>query len=487
MGSITKVFRKFPGTFWTANIMELFERLAWYGIFVPLALYLTGSTDTGALGFTQAEKGTLLGTVVAVLYFLPVITGAIADKFGYKKVLIASFLIMATGYYLMGQVTTYGAVFCVFMWIALGAGLFKPVISATIGKTTDKDSSSIGFGIFYMIVNIGGFLGPVIASNLRAISWSLAFTMSAVWIIINLLIIIFFYKEPAREKNTEPLGKSIVTILKNIWVSVSDIKLAVFLIIIIGFWTVYNQLFYTLPVFIEQWVDIKGLYDSIASFWQGLAGAMDTQNNGSVAPEMLVNLGAFFIILFQIFISSLVMKMRPLRAMVAGIFVVTIGATMFFLTRNGWFLILSIFIFAVGEMSSSPKITEYMARIAPKDKVALYIGCSFLPLAGGHFFGGMISGGVYQRLSDKIYLLQQEMATRGLSIPEISDNFTQNDYVARATELMGMNEATLIDYLWNTYNPSKIWIIMFGIGMVSVIALFLYDKLWLSKEPVLEN
>jgi len=482
MASIVKVFKKFPGTFWTANIMELFERLAWYGIFVPLALYLTGSTETGALGFTQAEKGTLVGTVVAILYFLPVITGAIADKFGYKKVLIASYFIMATGYYFMGQVSSYGAVFAVFMWVALGAGLFKPVISATIGKTTDKESSSIGFGIFYMIVNIGGFLGPVIASNLRAISWNLAFTMSAVWIIINLIIVVFFYKEPDREKNTEPLGKSIVTILKNIWLSVSDIKLAVFLIIIIGFWTVYNQLFYTLPVFIEQWVDIEGLYNSVASFWQGLAKALDTQKNGSVAPEMLVNMGAFFIILFQIFISTLAMRMRPLRAMIAGIFVVTIGATMFFITRNGWFLILSIFIFAVGEMSSSPKITEYMARIAPKDKVALYIGCSFLPLAGGHLFGGLISGGVYQRLSDKITFLQEEVAARGLSIPEISDSFTQNDYISRAGELIGMNDHALTEYLWNTYNPSKIWMVMLGIGMISVIALFLYDRLLLSSK-----
>ena len=486
MASIVKVVKGFPGTFWTANIMELFERLAWYGIFVPLALYLTGSTETGALGFTQAEKGTLVGTVVAILYFLPVITGAIADKFGYKKVLMVSYFIMATGYYFMGQVTTYGAVFAVFMWVALGAGLFKPVISATIGKTTNKDNSSIGFGIFYMIVNIGGFLGPVIASNLRAISWNLAFTMSAIWIIVNLIVVFFFYKEPDRKKNTEPLGKSIITILRNIWVSVSDLKLAVFLIIIIGFWTVYNQLFYTLPVFIEQWVDIEGLYSSIASFWEGLANAMDTQKNGSVAPEMLVNLGAFFIIIFQIFISTMVMKMRPLRAMIAGIFVVTIGATMFFITRNGWFLILSVFIFAVGEMSSSPKITEYMARIAPKDKVALYIGCSFLPLAGGHLFGGLISGGVYQKLSDKISFLQQEVASRGLSIPDISDNFTQNDYVNKASELMGMNDAGMTEYLWNSYNPSKIWLVMFSIGMISVIALFLYDKLWLSSKKILE-
>ncbi|MFC2098026.1 MFS transporter, partial [Bacteroidota bacterium] len=472
MSTIIKTIKQFPGTFWSANSMELFERLAWYGIFTPLALYLTGSTDTGALGFSQAEKGALVATVVSILYFLPVITGAIADKFGYKKVLIIAYIIMASGYFLMGQVTSYAAIFAVFMWIAIGAGLFKPVISATIGKTTNNKTSSIGFGIFYQVVNIGGFVGPYIASSLRALDWSYAFLMSSAWIIVNIFIVIFIFKEPERKKNTESLGKSILTVLRNIWTSVSDIKLAVFLIIIIGFWTVYNQLFYSLPVFIEQWVDINGLYNSFASFSQGLANAVDTQNNATVAPEMLINMGAMFIVIFQIFVSALVMKMKPLRAMMTGIFIVTIGATLFFLTQNGWFLILAIFIFALGEMASSPKITEYMARIAPKDKVALYIGCSFLPLAGGHLFGGLISGSVYERLSDKLYLLQQEIASRGLSIQEISDSFTQNDYFKRAEELLGMDQSTLTSFLWENYNPSRMWYVMLGIGMISVTGLF---------------
>ena len=82
MSTLSVVLRKLPSTYWWANSMELFERLAWYGMFIPLSLYLTGSTETGALGFTQVQKGTLMGTVVMVLYFLPLLTGAIADKFG---------------------------------------------------------------------------------------------------------------------------------------------------------------------------------------------------------------------------------------------------------------------------------------------------------------------------------------------------------------------------------------------------------------------
>jgi hypothetical protein len=133
-------------------------------------------------------------------------------------------------------------------------------------------------------------------------------------------------------------------------------------------------------------------------------------------------------------------------------------------------------------MSSSPKITEYIGRIAPKDKIALYMGCSFLPMAGGNFLAGILSGGVYTRMADKITILQTEVASRGLDIPAISGSFTQNDYINRACELMGMNQIELTNMLWNTYHPSNIWVVFTGIGIATTIALFLYDRLWLKSR-----
>ncbi len=484
MSNFSTVFKKFPSSFWWANTMELFERWAWYGLFIPLPLYLTGSAETGALGFTQIQKGTLMGVVTAILYLLPTITGAIADKFGFKKTLVVAYLILASGYFVMGRVESYHIVFLVFLWVALGAGLFKPVIQATIGKTTDGETSSIGFGIFYMIVNIGSFIGPIVASILRGFDWSYLFTMSSIAILVNLVIVLIFFKEPQQEKNSEPLGKAIVTIFKNIRLALSDMKLLVFLILMVGFWTMYNQLFYTLPVFIEQWVHTEAMLETIRGFWPWLAEAVDTQNNGTVAADMIINLDAFFIVLFQILVSGFVMRYKPLTAMISGIFICSIGISLTLLTQNGFFLIFSLFIFAVGEMSSSPKTSEYIARIAPADKVGLYMGCSFLPYAGGNFFAGQISGGVYQNMSDKISLLQREVASHGLDIPSISDSFTQNDYINRAAELMGMNRLELTDYLWQTYHPARIWTVVFAIGIATVILLYLYDKFLLKSKVV---
>ncbi len=476
MSKIGKVFKSFPKTFWVANTLELFERWAWYGLFAVLALYLTKSTDEGALGFTQIQKGSIMGTVTFILYLLPLVTGAIADKVGYKKVLIIAFIILSSSYLFMGYVTSYFAVYAAFLLVALGAALFKPIVSATIAKTTNDETSSIGFGLFYMIVNIGGFIGPVFSSKLRnAYGWKIVFFMAASAILVNLILVIFFYKEPYREKTTDALWVSIKKSFINIWTALKDKRLLLFLIIMVGFWTMFNQLFYTLPNFIDQWVDTSVIYNSLAALSPALAAAVGTPEQ-TIAPEMMVTLDAGSIILFQILISALVMKLRPINGIITGILVNAIGIGIAFSQHNGWFVVVGIFIFAIGEMASSPKFTEYIGKIAPRNKEALYMGTSFLPVAVGNYFTGFLSGDVYQAWSDKITLLKREVEVRGLSIPEISDKFTQNDYMHRAEQLMGMNSDQLRSYLWTNYHPEKIWILFSAIGVATIIGLVLYDK-----------
>jgi len=478
-----QILRQYPRTFWVSNTLELFERWAWYGMFMVLALYLTGSTDTGALGFSQEQKGLMMGTVVAILYVLPIITGAIADKYGYKKVLAVAFVILASGYVFMSSFNGYRLVFVSFIYLAVGAALFKPVISACIAKTTTPSTSSIGFGIFYMMVNIGAFVGPIFASKLRAINWQWVFIMSASVILLNLLLLIIFFKEPERKRNTDPLIKSLGTIFRNIGSALTDLRFVAFLIIVIGFWTMYNQLFYTLPVFIEQWMDTSTVYQAIHNISPWLAEKIGTQN-GNIAPEMLTNIDALYIVLLQVFVSFAVMKLKPLHAMISGFLVSSIGIGLMFVFNNPMFLFFSILIFGLGEMSGSPKISEYVGRIAPREKVALYMGCSFLPMAGGNFFAGLLSGTVYQNMSDKITLLQREVQVRSIDIPQISDTFTQNDYIAAACQQMQMTPAELTQYLWNAYHPGDIWMVFSAIGIATVILLILYDRLIIRNPKI---
>ena len=471
------VIKSYNKGFWVASMMELFERWAWYGLFAVLALYLTGSTDDGGLGFSHTEKGQIMGIVTAILYLLPVFTGVIADKIGYKLSLIIAYVLLISGYYIMGEVQSYTMVFIVFLWVAIGAAMFKPVASAIVTKNTDDSNSTLGFGIFYMMVNIGGFIGPAFSSTLRTqYGWKIIFLQAAIVIAINLVILLLFYKEEGREKNKETITEALKSSLVNIWQAVKDSRLSVLLVIMVGFWTMFNQLFYTLPTFIEDWVNTKVLHDSIAEVSPWIASAMSGGGN-SVNPEMLINLDAGTIILFQLIVSYFVLRIRHVSAMITGFIIAAIGIGITFYTGNGLYTILGIMIFAIGEMMTNPTFSSFIALISPKGKEALYMGTYFLPIFLGNFLTTFVSGNLYQAWSDKLSLLQTEMSRRGIDMPEITQEFTKNNYFASASEKLGMTENEMTQFIWDSYNPNKIWYVIVGIGVVTILALTVYDRI----------
>ena len=456
------IFKKFPRVFWISNIMELFERWAWYGFYNAFALYLTLSKDTGALGFSQVEKGIIIGTGSMLLYFLPLITGAISDRIGFKKVLILSFIAYVAGYIMVGTFQSFPAVFAAYIFLAVAGSLFKPIISGMIAKTTNAETSSVGFGIFYMMVNIGGFVGPFIAGFLYRVDWKLVFLMSVITIAVNFIFVLFFFREPDREPSEKTFLQNISLAFKNIFYTLVDWRYDLFLIIMAVFWTAFNQLYYSFPVFLEQWVHL----DELSGFF-GFAP-------GTITAPTVISMDAFFIIILQIYISSQSMKLKPLHSMITGILILGAGLFLMFVTQNPWLVILGVLVFAIGEMASSPKYTEYIGRIAPSDKKALYMGTSFLPIAIGHFAAGWISGKPFEVLTDKYYLLSKALIDKGLLInPE---GLSQNELFAKGQSLLNMDASQLEQYLWNTYHPAHIWLLFTGIAVLGSLLLFLYDR-----------
>ncbi|HAM97069.1 MAG TPA: MFS transporter [Marinilabiliales bacterium] len=471
-----KIFSKYPRTFWLANSMELFERWAFYGFFMLFANYLTLSTDTGALGLTQAQKGTIMGVGTSILYLLPVITGAIADRIGFKKTLFIAYSIYFLSFLLMPLSRTFFTVFINYLFLAIGAALFKPVISATIAKTTNEDTSSIGFGIFYMMVNIGAFVGPLVALQFSETAFRMVFYISAVFILVN-VVILLFYREPERQAQTDDLWQAIRRIFINIFTALSDVKLVVFLLIVAGFWTMYYQLFFSLSVFITQWVDTGMVYQWLHESWPWLIGKIGSPD-GTIKAEYFTNMDALFIITLQLAVSAFVMKWRPLHSIMTGILVSSIGMGLALATQNGFYVIVALLIFGIGEMASSPKITEYIGRIAPKEKVALYMGCSYLPFALGSLMAGKVSGTVYETLADKVGFVNREFAARGIPVP---GGITQNELFAKAMSDFQMGSLELNQFLWDKYHPWNIWLVVTAIGVGSALALWIYDRILFSK------
>ena len=484
--SFVKTLGSFNKTFWVASVMELMERWAWYGIFTLLAIYLVGSTDTGGLGFSHTEKGQLMGFIPAILYLLPLFTGVIADKIGYKLSLIIAYSMLIVGYYLMGTVSSYWSVFFVFLFVALGAAMFKPVASAIITKSTDKSNGTLGFGIFYMMVNIGGFIGPAMSSGLRSTyGWKLIFIQAAIVIFINLLIVIFFFKEPYREISKESVSEAILNSLKKIWEAVKDVKLTVLLIIMVGFWTLFNQLFNTLPNFIEDWIDSSAVSNAVTDFWPWLGNLIS--DGGQVKPEWFTQIDALMIVFLQIFVSYFVLKIRHVSAMIRGFIIATIGIGITFYTQNVWFTVIGTVIFAIGEMATNPTFSSFIALISPRGKEALYQGTYFLPVAAGNFFTAFVSGNLYEAWSDKLSLLQNEMTSRGIKMPEVTTDFSKNQYYDLAAQKLNMEKWEMTRMLWDNYNPNKIWYVIVGIGVVTILALAVYDKMVIRPREAKAN
>ncbi|WP_303921556.1 MFS transporter [Draconibacterium sediminis] len=473
--AVLSVLKGYSKSFWTSNTIELFERWAWYGFYLAFPLFLVGSTDTGALGFSNAEKGAIMGTSSALLYFLPVITGAIADKVGYKRILLLAFSIYITGFLMISSFNSYWPVYFAFMWTCIGGAFFKPIISAMIAKTTNEKTASIGFGIFYMMINIGGFIGPFIAGALLKLSWSWVFYMSVAAIGVNVLLTLFMFREPGVEKDGKSLLQNIAQAFKNIWITLQNWKYVLFLVIMILFWTAFNQLYYSFPIFVDQWIDTTSVYNGLHAVWPWLAETIG--DNGTISAVSMTSMDSFFIIVFQLMVSAFVMRFRPLAAMMGGILVLAGGIGLMFSTQSGWLILLGVLIFALGEMGSSPKFTEYVGKIAPADQKALYMGTSFLPIAAAHKLAGWLSGDFYEGIADKYFLLQKEVVDRGIQFPaDYSAEFTKNDFFAQAADKMNMTQVELTNYLWQSYNPSNIWMAFSGIAVSAVIFLWLYDR-----------
>ena len=183
----------FPPVFWIANLVEVLERFAYYGIYFGFGIYME------SLGYSRGQLGIVQSIFLFLSYVTPVVSGTFADRYGFKKVLIVSYLAYLPSILLLILTRSFSGIALTMLTIGLAAGIFKPLVSGTVRAVTDKTNKTLGFGIFYAMVNVGGSFGPMVAGQLRALSWDYVFVAAAVAIVLMLLITIFFYEEPPRE------------------------------------------------------------------------------------------------------------------------------------------------------------------------------------------------------------------------------------------------------------------------------------------------
>jgi MFS family permease len=292
--------------------------------------------------------------------------------------------------------------------IGLAAGIFKPLVAGTVRATTDKTNKTLGFGIFYAMVNVGGSFGPIVAGKLRAISWNYAFLAAAISIALMLLITIFFYKEPEREIEGITLKKK----FKEIFTVLSDLKFSAFLVLLgLGFWLPLWSFFNILALYVDKNLDTAKLYLDLKSVF-GTAFAnffsrVDDEGIRRILGETISHTG-YIIMILQVFVSRFFEKFKAIPAFLSGMVVAALGFCVLGYAKIAalaW-VFFGIFLFALGEMISAPRIQEYITWIAPKEKAGLYMGTNFLALGIGGFTSGLYTAlyGYFRDLTHPEYI-----------------------------------------------------------------------------------
>jgi len=305
--SLVSQLRSLTGIYWVANWMELVERFAYYGVRVVLPVFMVAALDAGGPQFDHIQKGKVYAVWALVQSLLPIFTGGFADVYGYKINIGVSTVLKIIGYLLMGYCiviaeafggaplsvlrplgtdVTYEVFFAGAMFLATGTAIFKPGVQGLISNQMPKENASFGWGVFYQMVNIGGFIGPMLAGYLRVLDWEYVFLACSAGITLNLIPLLLF-REPARAPGVKPKP---LAILDDAMRGLIEPRLFFFTISFAGFWLMFYQLFDILPNFIDDWVDSR----AVASMLQGIVGVgtVPTVNGGNLTQEWMLNFNA---------------------------------------------------------------------------------------------------------------------------------------------------------------------------------------------------
>jgi dipeptide/tripeptide permease len=337
--------------------------------------------------------GLVYGLFTGALYFLPVLAGALADRFGYKPALTVAFATLTAGYFLLGSSTDFTVICAALGLIAVGGSIIKPTISGTVTRTTEEGSTRpVGFGLYYMMINAGGLIGPVVAAQVRnRAEFHYVFWVSAAACALMLVQAIVAYREPVPAEERAS-GKTIADIVREILMVLANWRFVLLLVIFSGFWGMINVLFGFMPLYVETFTDLRAAEAAIDSVVpiSRVAGRW-------LNPEVLISLDALLIVLFQALIAYLTRRWPTLRTMLVGTTIATSAWIVPALSPAAIFIALGILVWSIGEMICSPRFFEYCGTVAPKDQVALYLGYSFFAIFIGNIYSGPWAGWLYER------------------------------------------------------------------------------------------
>ncbi len=445
----------FPRSFWTANVTELFERGAYYAMASFVVIYL------GQLGLGDYWPSTLNGILWTIIYFLPILSGTIADQVGFRKSLLLAFILIFGGYLCMSypvliaghtlnenilpEVTatsdTVIAIIAGIVLIGVGGSFVKPCISGTVQKTS-IGKATLGFAIFYMVINIGSLFGRAASYTVRTKfdNISLIFVVAAACALLAFLVVMFVYRDPEKEIGTVASAKprkTVGEILLNMILVLRNKRFVLFLLVSSGFNFLYSQVYNVLPLYLKKVVETNPAVD------------LYTMANPIV------------IVFFQLLITRTFGRMRPIRSMIVGTIIIGLSMiinvipifmaggvrmqVMDLLPIGSVMIVLTVAMIAFGELFTSARTYEYIGALAPKGQEGLFLGYANLPMAIGALVGGPVGALIFNKV----------IAHGAVEMP---------------------NKLLILDPQWNAAG----WGILMPIGLVSAASMWLYNR-WITR------
>jgi len=401
----------FERPFWVANISELFERLSYYAVFAVLARYLHEQ-----LHFDVQRASSLTGMFGGWVWFLAVIGGAVADKLGFRRALSLAYLFLSIAYFSLGSI---GAdwfaplrnampletlVAIVLILPALGVALVKPSVVGTTARASKENVRSVGYSIYYTLVNVGSTLGPLLAGweNDHGSAANL-FRIAALSVFLMLFLVLLLFKEPRRD-NDAPAA-SLSQVGKNFLTVLSNPRFMLFLLIFTGYWVVFWQEFIALPLYISSYIDPNANTARI------------------LATDPIV------VICFTMVIGFLTKRMQAFHAVVLGTLISSVAWILLIIHPSVWMAVATLIVVAIGEIVQQPRYYDYISRLAPAGQQGTYMGFAFLPLGIGSFIAGKFSGWLMQHYGEELH------------------------------------------------QPQMVWWWVIGVGVVTTLLLWIYDRL----------
>jgi len=382
---IKEIRTGFEPAFWVANVSELFERFAYYGVFASLAIYLHES-----LGFSVESTTNLAGLFGGLVWFLAIFGGTAADRLGFRRALSLAYLILTIAYFLLGSlgaswmasvrsaIPLWWLVLILLCLPALGISMVKPCVVGTTAHAADEKVRTMGYTIYYFLVNVGSAIGPWVAGYVHEkVGVQNVFRVSALAVLAMLIAVQVFFRDTQRSRQ-ERQG-SLADTMRNFGTVILNGRFILFLLIFSIFWIAYWQEFITLGLYIHAYVSPKA------------------------DVERILMTDATTVIALQFLVSYLTRKMGAFRAVNLGALVGSLGWLVIGLSATTWAAVGAIFVVALGEVIFSPRYYEYVSRLAPAGQQGTYMGFAFLPIGIGSLVGGPVGGWLYHHYAEVVH------------------------------------------------------------------------------------